>query len=122
MNMKNKKINRMFIVLAVVIGLFLTYFYVIERCLAIKYINSYMREQGVTEDIIESKNLLKDWKMGGYKMIVYYSDNKGVEYEYTYNITTHRKYEERKYNVVDLYVYKDGQSADNADVKYPRLY
>ncbi len=113
-----------FIICLIIISIFTTYFYGIERYLAITYFDKYLKAQGVRADIIENKTILKDWKMGGYKMIIYYSDNKDVEYEYSYSIYTHRANDIIRFNVVDLYISKDGYVLDSpysSDIKYPPI-
>ncbi len=121
MNISFKKV---IIIIFIIVGIFLLYYYGLEKYLAIKYFDKYLVEQGVSEEYIESKNVLKDWKFGGYKMIVHYSNNEGYTYTYHYDITTHKRNEERKYNVVNLYISKDGRvlyNPYNTDVKYPPI-
>ncbi len=118
------KFSKTFIILISIILMIFIYYYGIERFLAIKHFDDYMNAQNVNAEYIESKVLLKDWKMGGYKMIVHYSNNKDYTYTYHYDLTTHKRNEERKYHVVNLEIVKGGRVLDavyNSNIKYPPI-
>lgn len=102
------KFDKILITIAIIIGMFFLYYYGIERILASTYFDDYLQMQGVEEENIESKELFKDWKRGGYNMKVIYSDKKDYTYYYHYFLTTKGRNEERKFHVVDFYVVKDG--------------
>ncbi len=119
MNIKWKKL---LIIFAVITSIYLGWSYVSERYFAVKYFDEYLKLQNVSEENIESKELFKDWFMGGYNMIVYYTNNKDVQYIYHYSPVTQKRNGEKKYNVVDLDIVKDGYLLEEpygADIKYP---
>lgn len=85
-------------IIGIVFGAFLIYEYPIQRYFALKKFYNYTTTQGVDESNIKKKDVYKDWKNGGYSIIVNYWDNPDYEYAYHYYVVTHKKGEPVIYN------------------------
>ncbi|MEK4245347.1 MULTISPECIES: DUF3139 domain-containing protein [unclassified Psychrobacillus] len=68
----------------------------------------YLNKQGVDDNKISSKKIIKDYKNGGYGFIVTFEDDSAYSYEYFYNSNSKK---------IVLVVYDDGKSIDEG-MKY----
>ena len=72
------------IVLILIPLIFLAYYFPVQRYLAHREFKQYIISQGTSLDNIESKKVLKDYKIGGYNISVTYKDDPGFTYRYGY--------------------------------------
>lgn len=63
---------------------YLIYFFPIQKYLAEKKFEEYIVSQGTSINNIDSKEIFKDYKSGGYFIRVIFKDNPEFTYEYTY--------------------------------------
>ena len=120
----NKK--KLLLFLGIIVGVILLYQYPIQRLLAEKKFNEYIRAQGVDENNIASKEAFKNWKDGGYLIRVTYSDDPNYLYYYKYKPSTHKRNESIKFNRMRLEVtdIKNSMVLDppyDGKCKYPPL-
>lgn len=99
-----KKTKIIHIILSIVLACFLIYQYPIQRVLALKNFKSYISQQGIEPEIIKSKKVFKNWKDGGYKIIVTLDDDPNYIYIYLYQPWTHKKNEHIKFNRITLQI------------------
>lgn len=99
-----KKTKIILIILSIVLACFLIYQYPIQRVLALKNFKSYISQQGIESEIIKSKEVFKNWKDGGYKIIVTLDDDPNYIYIYRYQPWTHKKNEHIKFNRITLQI------------------
>ena len=116
----------MIVIISISIFLFLIYYYPLQRTLALRNFNDYIEEQGTNKENIKSLEIYKDYKLGGYKIIIYYDDNPGYQYIYNYFPLIHRKGESRKYNKMSLKITDMENSIEleppyNDNIKYKPL-
>ncbi len=98
----NKK--KFLLFLGIIVGVILLYQYPIQRLLAEKKFNEYIRAQGVDENNISRKKAFKNSIDGGYIIRVTYSDDPDYVYYYNYYPSTHMKNESIKFNRMILEV------------------
>ena len=60
------------------------YFYPVQKYFAEKNLEEYMIIQGTSSAVIQSKEILKDYKIGGYTISIVYADEPDYRYEYIY--------------------------------------
>ncbi|WP_053954680.1 DUF3139 domain-containing protein [Inediibacterium massiliense] len=60
------------------------YYFPIQKYFAEKTLEKYMYFQGCSNAKIKSKQILKDYKIGGYTIEIIYKDDPGYTYEYIY--------------------------------------
>ncbi|WP_102263241.1 DUF3139 domain-containing protein [Mesobacillus jeotgali] len=106
----NKLTIALTLFISVPILCFILYEYPVEKHLANREIEEYMKNQGISEETIESKKYLKDYKQGGYEISVELMDDPGIIYQYSWV----------KSRGVVLLVFKGGSGMDTG-VKYPPL-
>jgi len=63
---------------------FLAYQYPIQKSFATNAFEDYIVSQGTSLENIESKEIFKDYKQGGYFINVIYKDNPSLKYKYIY--------------------------------------
>lgn len=97
-------------VFLLVIGGSLIYLYPIQKSMSEKAVAEYMKEQGISEQNIKSKQVMKDYKQGGYFITVELKDDPGINYQYTWS---------KKRGVV-LLVFRENAGMDEG-MKYPPL-
>ena len=120
--MKNKKWLLGILVIIVAYGL---YFYPIQRYLAEKTFNEYIKIQGTTEENIQSKTVFKDYKQNGYIIDVVYKDDPELNYDYKYSVDTIK--DMNSYRAIRLNVYTKTNnesvelSGDSENIKYPPI-
>lgn len=105
----NKKIGVLVVVGLFVIG-FLIYWYPVQKVMAEKAVEQYMKKQGISENNIDGKGIMKDYKRGGYEINGQLKDDPGLDYRYTWT-TEHG---------VILIVYVGNGSIDTG-MKYPPI-
>ncbi|MDO5733667.1 MAG: DUF3139 domain-containing protein [Eubacteriales bacterium] len=106
--------------------LFLLYYYPLQRYLAINKFNDYTAKQGVTQEDISERKVFKNYKDGGYTILVKYKGQDRYHYGYDYHVYTHKKNEDFRWNrmfcnVNDLQTGKHLSSPYPKDLKYPPL-
>lgn len=111
--------SKIIIILILILSIQLIYSFPIQKLLAEKNVIKYMNEQGTNIENIASKEIFKDYKMGGYTIIIRYKDD--FDYKYIYNYS--RRYKKQKYNVrCSIYNKRNKEVGVTGEkVKYPRL-
>src|SRR5690625_7866047 len=87
------------IILASIVTVFLLFYYPVQRSLALQKFDEYIELQGVDKDNIESKEVVKNYKQGGYLIRVNYKDDPEFQYRYQYYPFTNRKNEDLKFQI-----------------------
>jgi hypothetical protein len=105
------------------IAMYLTYFYPIQRCLAVRNFEKYIELQGASYDDIEEMEIHKDYKMDGYWIRVVYKDDPEFYYEYDFRVRPITRI--FSYKSILLSIYNDYRNQIDIDeenlVKYPPL-
>ena len=113
------------ILLVVAIAGVIAYQYPIQKALASKSFEEYISQQGVPADVIVTKEMVKDWKQGGYLIVVTFNDDSDNTYYYHYEPWTHRRGEELKFNRMTLNIVDNKNSVEldypYDGCKYPPL-
>lgn len=113
-----KKHKKWWITLAMLLILFIAgyiFFFSIPKHTANKAVDSYLAEQKIKPSQIDTRMIMKDWKMGGYRTKIVFKDDPHLKYEYSYD-----KRMELPYHIfVDAY--KDGSGQTEHDMKHPPL-
>ncbi|MBF4502264.1 DUF3139 domain-containing protein [Savagea sp. SN6] len=113
----------MMILFIFAISFFLIFYYPVQKKLAFKKFNEYLIKQDTNRDNIESLNAFKDYKMGGYQLIVKFYDDPHHMYIYHYYLWTHRKNESIQFDEMCLSIIDEENSVEldppyNDNVKY----
>lgn len=119
--MKKKKF---LLAILISLALVLIFVYPVERVLAIRAYKDYRISQGIDEKNIESEEIFRDYKNGGYKIIAKYKDDKGLTYYYSYYPRTHRRGENLRFNRIFLNISNSYELLDppyENKCKYPPL-
>lgn len=119
--MKKKKF---LLAILISLALVLIFIYPVERQLAIRAYKDYRISQGIDEKNIESEEIFRDYKNGGYKIIAKYKDDKGLTYYYSYYPWTHRRGENLRFNRIFLNISNSYEQLDppyENKCKYPPL-
>ncbi|EKB58603.1 DUF3139 domain-containing protein [Falseniella ignava] len=98
--MKAKKKRRLLLLIAILA--ILAYQYPVQKFLASKKFEAYLTAQGVSREQIESEEMIKDWKQGGYLVIVIFQDDPNYKYYYHYGLWTHHRGENLKFHQMSL--------------------
>lgn len=98
----NRTKHKILITTSIIIFGFFIYQYPIQKALALRSFENYTKKQGVNDDIISSKEVIKDWKQGGYLIAVTFKNDPDNRYYYHYETWTHRKGENLKFNRLTL--------------------
>ena len=104
--------KRLIIGLVIVVGLaVLTVFtfYPGNQDVAEAEFTEYLKKQGVDSSKISSKEILKDYKIGGYVFKITYRDDPTYRYEYFYDADLEQ---------INLIVYEGGRGIEEG-MKYP---
>lgn len=120
--MKGKKV---FLAILILLGLGLIFIYPVERGLALMAYEDYRSNQGIGEENIESEEVFRDYKNGGYKIVTKYKDDPGLTYYYSYYPRTHRRGENLRFNRIFLNISNSSEQIDppyENKCKYPPLY
>ncbi|WP_147533277.1 DUF3139 domain-containing protein [Bacillus marasmi] len=107
----SKKIIILVSIISLVIIGFLINCYPVQRSMADKAVQQYMDKQGISKDNIVGKNIMKDYKQGGYEIDIVLKDDPGLVYSYFW----------RKENGVVLLVFINGTAGIDEGMKYPPL-
>ena len=94
--------KKILLLLGIIVGGVIIYQYPIQKTLAQKSFESYINKQGVVSSDIASKEIIKNWKQGGYLIVVTYNDDPNNRYYYHYEVWTHRKGENLEFNRMTL--------------------
>ncbi|WP_276880628.1 DUF3139 domain-containing protein [Anaerococcus tetradius] len=120
--MKKKKF---LLAILVFLAIILIFIYPVERKLALRAYKDYRSAQGIGEENIESEEVFRDYKNGGYKIVANYKDDPGLTYYYSYYPWTHRRGENLRFNRIFLNISNSheqlGPPYENK-CKYPPLY
>ena len=115
-----KKHMFLFILLAVLVGGWL-YYFPLQRILAEQKYKSYAAQQGISVTDIATKHTFKDYKQGGYFIIVTYHKDPVHRYKYQYFLFDYRRTGTRL-NTMYCSIFKGSkQVSDYADVVFPPL-
>jgi hypothetical protein len=115
-----------FTVIAIIlIAMYLTYYYPIQRCLAVRNFEKYIELQGASYDDIEEIFIHKDYKQSGYWIDVTYTSDPGFYYDYHFRIRPITRI--FSYKSILLIVYDDHRVSVRATgeidtIKYPPLH
>ena len=120
------KRKKFMIGLIAIIALVAIYQYPVQRHLALTKFQGYINEQDVEVDNILKKEAFKDWKNGGYVIVVSFKDDVGNKYYYHYFPWTHQKGEELKFNRMLLSIVDEKNSVElyapyEGKCKYPPI-
>ncbi|OCA84013.1 hypothetical protein A8F94_14855 [Bacillus sp. FJAT-27225] len=108
---KNIKTARILIILGVLFAANLIYMFPVQKIWAEKEVESYMKEQGISQFNIKSKEFKKDYKQSGYIAEVELKDESGIIYEYYW----------RPGKDILLIGFKSGRSVEYSEMKYPPI-
>ncbi len=97
----NKRKKMMLLLSIIAIGVVI-YQYPIQKELAQRSFENYISKQGIASNNIASKEIVKDWKQGGYLVVVTFNDDINNKYYYHYEPWTNRKGESLKFNRMSL--------------------
>ena len=75
---------KIFIIILIALFSYSIYFYPVQKYFAEKKLEEYMLIQGTSSAVIQSKEILKDYKIGGYTISIVYEDDPDYQYEYIY--------------------------------------
>ncbi len=104
--------------------LYLIYYFPVQRCLANINFLAYIKLQGVKEDNIKNKEILKDYKQDGYYIDIVYKDDPDWTYSYKFSIDELSKCFSYKSINCNIYNEKNESfelSGGRNAVKYPPL-
>lgn len=101
------------IVLVLIIASLYVYFFPYQKHSAIQNTDLYIEKQGIKDSDIKSREIKKDWKMGGYltKLVLKKQTDLGYEYAFDKRRTSQPYY-------INLIIYDDGLGLDDDD---PRI-
>jgi hypothetical protein len=119
---KEHKVLKFTVIGILLIAMYLTYYYPIQRCLAVRNFEKYIELQGAAYDDIEEMEIHKDYKMDGYWIRVVYKDDPGFYYEYYFRVRPIT--EIFSYKSILLIVFNEHRvsvSDEENTVKYPPL-
>ncbi len=122
----NRKKKIMLSLLGIIIVGVIVYQYPIQKAMALKSFESYINKQGVATNKIASKEIIKDWKRGGYLIVVTFNDDQNNKYYYHYETWSTRKGENLKFNRMTLSVIDEKNSVEldapfDGKCKYPPI-
>lgn len=79
------------LVVGIIILSVVKYQYPLQKVLAQRSFENYITKQGIASEKISSKRFFKDWKQGGYLVVVTFNDDINNKYYYHYEVWTHKK-------------------------------
>lgn len=102
------------------------YQYPLQKKLAQRSFENYITKQGIVSEKISSKRFFKDWKQGGYLVVVTFNDDINNKYYYHYDVWTHKKGESLKFNRMTLTIIDEKNSLTleypwDGKCKYPPI-
>jgi hypothetical protein len=103
--------------------MYLTYYYPIQRYLAVWNFEKYIELQGAAYDDIEEMEIQKDYKQDGYWIRVVYKDDPEFHYMYHFRVWSIDKL--FSYKSILLLVYDNhwsGVTNEENTIKYPPLH
>lgn len=96
-----KRKNLLLAVCIILLGIII-YQYPLQKALAQRSFENYISKQGIASENINSKRFFKDWKRGGYLVVVTFNDDINNKYYYHYDVWTHKRGESLKFNKMTL--------------------
>lgn len=107
----------MLIVLAIIIGAIYVYMFPYQKASATKNTERYIEKQGIAKTDIESQEIWRDWKLGGYLTRLTLKNDPNITYEYSYSNKRTDPFH------IYLIIYDDGSGIgnDNPKVKFKTL-
>lgn len=117
--MKLNKLTVVIVLFLIFILCYIIYFYPFQKYMAEKTFNEYIKLQGINQKNIESKEVFKDYKQGGYIVRVVYKDD--LDYTYYYKYSVNRVENLTNYKSIRLNVYDTRNSRVNSNMKYPPI-
>ena len=106
----DKKKRMVLLVLGIIILGIAIYQYPLQKAFAQKSFKTYIDKQGIGPDNIAIKKLVKDWKQGGYLIVVTFNDDINNKYYYHYEVWTHKKGEPLRFNRMTLTIIDEKNS------------
>jgi len=117
----SKRVFSIITLLIIVAGLYGLYSFPIQKYDASKSFEDYTTRQGIKEENIKEKRILKDYKRNGYTMEIICKDNPNIMYEYIYRGENLLK-KTLPYKKILCIIYDEtGDEIIDNKVKYPRL-
>jgi hypothetical protein len=119
---KQHKVLKFTAIVILIIAMYLTYYYPIQRCLAVRNFEKYIELQGASYDDIEEMEIQKDYKQDGYWIRVVYKDDPRFHYMYHFRVWSIDKL--FSYKSILLLVYDNhwsGVTNEENTIKYPPL-
>ena len=107
--MKSKK-GKIVLLLGIFVISIIVYQYPIQTNFALRSFENYIAKQGISATEIASKRVIKDWKQGGYLIVLTLNDDPNNGYYYNYETWTHKKREKLKFNVMTLSIIDEKNS------------
>jgi hypothetical protein len=114
--------RKVLIVLGVIVVLWLTYFYPVQRFLALRNFEQYIELQGAPKSDIQETEIFKDYKQDGYCMNVIYKSDPDFVYRYKFSVFDKSKL--FSYGSIRCVVYNEHRETTDLHgeiVKYPPL-
>mgnify|MGYP002603493921 CR=1 FL=1 len=105
-----KKKRMVLLVLGIIILGIAIYQYPLQKAFAQKAFGTYIDKQGIDPDNIAIKKPVKDWKQGGYLIVVTFNDDINNKYYYHYEVWTHKKGEPLRFNRMTLTIIDEKNS------------
>ena len=121
-----KKKKMILLVVGIIIFGTAIYQYPLQKALAQRSFENYISKQGIASENINSKRFFKDWKQGGYLVVVTFNDDINNKYYYHYDVWTHKKYDSLKFNRMTLTIIDEKNSVTldppyDGKCKYPPI-
>ena len=121
-----KKKKMVLLIVGIIILSIAIYQYPLQKNLAQRSFENYITKQGIVSENIASKRFVKDWKQGGYLVVVTFNDDINNKYYYHYDVWTNKKGESLKFNKMTLNVIDEKNSVTleypyDGKCKYPPI-
>lgn len=107
--MKSKK-GKIVLLLGIFVISIIVYQYPIQKTLALRSFENYINKQGISTAEIADKKVIKDWKQGGYLIVLTLNDDPNNKYYYHYEAWTHKKGEALEFDRMTLDILDDKNS------------
>ena len=106
------------LVLVLIFASLYAYFFPYQKNIAVKNTDLYIQKQGIKDNDIKTREIKKDWKMGGYLTTLVLKKQTDLVYEYDFD-----KRMTAKPYYIDLIIYDDGSglNSDDSRIKFKSL-
>lgn len=91
------------------------FFSAVPKHRASRAIDGYMENQNISQDQINTREIMKDWKNGGYVATIVFKDDPKLIYEYSYDKRIDYPYH------IFLNAYKNGSGQTEKEMKHPPM-